>query len=330
MDDEIKKAEDEYEKYKLELGEDHRETLALFCSIAKEFYKKGDYDRALPLYEECLAKRKRFLGDDHRDTLISLNILAGLFYNNGDYYRALSLYNECLEGWKRVFGEDNPNTRRLRNTIDELKQHMKESDKFPPAAGGGRNKKRYFRKSKKSKLTKCSRNVRRSRNRKGGMTNSQIKDEIKTLIKLDKTNQIDELAYTINFKKIFGYWQSLQTPQRKKEFADSFVEVASYKPFVNHDTRIPIYNRIIADLKKTEEGIENGTIILQGYLRPPSVVERENKDMAERHLDELGGIGSNASGGKSRRRRRHNRRSSKKHKKARKSRRANRRHSRKH
>jgi hypothetical protein len=199
------------------------------------------------------------------------------------------------------------------------------------AQNGGTKKKRYFRKSKKSKLTKRSRNVRRSRSRKGGMTKSGIKDEIKKLIKLDKeTNQIDELAYTTNFRQIFGYWQSLQTPQRKKEFADSFVKVASYNPLVDHDTRIPIYTRIIADLKKTEEGIENGTIILQGYLRPPSVVEKEHTDITDRRLNELRGIGSNASGGKSRRRRRHNRHSSKKYKKARKSRRANRRHSRKH
>jgi hypothetical protein len=32
------------------------------------FDNKGEYDRALPLCEECLAKRMRVLGEDHPDT----------------------------------------------------------------------------------------------------------------------------------------------------------------------------------------------------------------------------------------------------------------------
>ena len=37
-------------------------------ALARLFNDKGDYDRALPMYEECLAKRKRVLGEDHPDT----------------------------------------------------------------------------------------------------------------------------------------------------------------------------------------------------------------------------------------------------------------------
>jgi hypothetical protein len=39
---------------------------------------QGEYDRALPLYEDCLEKRKRILGDDHPDTLYSIQNLARL------------------------------------------------------------------------------------------------------------------------------------------------------------------------------------------------------------------------------------------------------------
>ena len=53
--------------------------------LAILFYSKGEYDRALPLYEECLAKNKRVLGDDHPNTLASLNNLAELFRNKGEY-----------------------------------------------------------------------------------------------------------------------------------------------------------------------------------------------------------------------------------------------------
>ena len=46
---------------------------------ASLFKDKGDYDRALPMYEECLAKRKRVLGEDHpstRDTAKNRDLCA--------------------------------------------------------------------------------------------------------------------------------------------------------------------------------------------------------------------------------------------------------------
>jgi hypothetical protein len=43
-------------------------------SVAGLFESKGEYDRAMPLYEECLAKRKRVLGEDHPDTRSIQNI----------------------------------------------------------------------------------------------------------------------------------------------------------------------------------------------------------------------------------------------------------------
>ena len=76
--------------------------------LAILFNSKGDYDRALPMVEECLAKKKRVLGEDHPDTLMSLNGLAGLFYSKGDYDRALPMVEECLAKRKRVLGEDHP------------------------------------------------------------------------------------------------------------------------------------------------------------------------------------------------------------------------------
>jgi hypothetical protein len=79
----------------------------------------------------------------------------------------------CLR--TRVLGEDHPDTRITRTNLDNLLLKMgsrivvadgdENLEVFPSAAGGGRNKKRHFRKSKKSKLTKRIRNVRRSRTR---------------------------------------------------------------------------------------------------------------------------------------------------------------------
>ena len=87
------------------------DTLQSLNNLAGIFESKGEYDRALPLYEECLAKSKRVLGDDHPDTLQSLNSLAILFKNKGEYDRALPLYEECLAKRKRALGDDHPSTK---------------------------------------------------------------------------------------------------------------------------------------------------------------------------------------------------------------------------
>jgi hypothetical protein len=92
------------------LGDDHPDTLASLNNLAIIFDIKGEHDRALPLYEECLEKHQRVLGDDHPYTLTSLNNLACLFYRKHEYDRALILYEKCLEKYKRVLGDDHPDT----------------------------------------------------------------------------------------------------------------------------------------------------------------------------------------------------------------------------
>jgi thiamine kinase-like enzyme len=176
----------------------------------------------------------------------------------------------------------------------------------PGAAGGGTKKKRhFFRKSKKSKLTKRSRSVRRSRNRKGGMTNSEIKeikDKIKKLVLDREKKQIDDIAYRANYGYIYSLWRSLGSKENKDDFETEFVKVANTF-FTDHRYRVPLYERIIADLRATDKYNESHPTEWEMHKSPPS-------------LEVI-----YTAGGKSTCSRRHNRRSSKKYKKARKSRR---------
>jgi tetratricopeptide (TPR) repeat protein len=94
--------------------------------------RKGEYDRALPLYEQCLAKRKRFLGDDHPDTLSTLIELAVVFDRKGEYDRALPLYEECLEKRKKILGDDHPDTILTINELALLFVHKGEYDRALP------------------------------------------------------------------------------------------------------------------------------------------------------------------------------------------------------
>jgi tetratricopeptide (TPR) repeat protein len=96
------------------------------------FASIGDIDRALPLCEECLEKRKRVLGEDHPDTLNTLNNLAGVFALKGEYDRAIPLGEECLEKRKRVLGEDHPDTLESLHDLAEIFGRKGEYDRAIP------------------------------------------------------------------------------------------------------------------------------------------------------------------------------------------------------
>jgi hypothetical protein len=105
-----KELEDSLEESRRNLGKDPTDTVALLRKLADLFLKKYEYDRALPLYEECLDISKRVLGEDHPETLKSLKSLADLFELNNNYDRALPLLEELLAKQKRVLGEYDPET----------------------------------------------------------------------------------------------------------------------------------------------------------------------------------------------------------------------------
>jgi tetratricopeptide (TPR) repeat protein len=101
-------------------------------ALASLFQDQGEYDLALLLYEECLAKRRRVLCEDHPSTLGSLNNLAGLFYSKGEYDRALPLYEECLAKNKLILGEDHPDTLISLNSLAALFYSNGEYDRALP------------------------------------------------------------------------------------------------------------------------------------------------------------------------------------------------------
>ena len=67
----------------LTTASDEEERLRLMSALGTLYKEQGKYDKALPLYEECLHVRKEVLGDKHPHTLSSMNNLAGLYYSQG-------------------------------------------------------------------------------------------------------------------------------------------------------------------------------------------------------------------------------------------------------
>jgi tetratricopeptide (TPR) repeat protein len=96
----------------------HSDALTSQNTLAVWYHR--NFDKALPLYHECLEKRKTLLGENHPDTLTSLNNLAGLYNDQGDSDKALRLYEECLKRSQSVLGENHPETLALRNKLAVL------------------------------------------------------------------------------------------------------------------------------------------------------------------------------------------------------------------
>jgi tetratricopeptide (TPR) repeat protein len=92
-------------------------------ALAHFVYDKGEYDRALSLYEEVLAKRKHVHGDEHPDTLQSLFHLAHVYCTKREFDRALPMFEECLAKRKRVLGEDHPKTIQTLHNLANLFLH---------------------------------------------------------------------------------------------------------------------------------------------------------------------------------------------------------------
>ena len=74
-------------------------------NMANVYDDKGDYDKALEMYEKCLEGRMKALGEAHPSTLSTIDNMANVYYNKGDYDKALEMYEKCLEGRMKALGE---------------------------------------------------------------------------------------------------------------------------------------------------------------------------------------------------------------------------------
>jgi tetratricopeptide (TPR) repeat protein len=106
--------------------------VSLMSALGGLLKDQGMYYRALPVFEDCLAKRKRILGEDHPDTLTSLNHLASLLECIGEYDRALPIFEDCLAKRRLILGEDHPDTLTSLNDLASLLESMEEYDRALP------------------------------------------------------------------------------------------------------------------------------------------------------------------------------------------------------
>jgi tetratricopeptide (TPR) repeat protein len=86
-------------------------------NLARAYHDAGQLDKALPLLEQALAKRRAKLGPDHDYTLASMNNLAGAYHDAGQLDKALPLLKQALAKRQAKLGPDHPDTLSSMNNL---------------------------------------------------------------------------------------------------------------------------------------------------------------------------------------------------------------------
>jgi tetratricopeptide (TPR) repeat protein len=97
-------------RWRVNLGEDHPDTLWAANGLACVLHDLGEYRMARDLHENTLERHRRMLGEDHPDTLWSATYLARDMCSLGEYGTARDLSEQVLARCRRVLGEDDKDT----------------------------------------------------------------------------------------------------------------------------------------------------------------------------------------------------------------------------
>ncbi|MDR1796756.1 MAG: tetratricopeptide repeat protein, partial [Clostridiales Family XIII bacterium] len=80
-------------------------------------YEKGDYGKALELYDKALAIREKVLGKEHPVTAAIYGHIADVYHEQGEYGKALEWHGKALAIKEKVLGKEHPDTAATYNNI---------------------------------------------------------------------------------------------------------------------------------------------------------------------------------------------------------------------
>lgn len=102
--------ESAYRIRRVELGQEHLDTLASTVSLAELRLRQGKYEEAERLCATAVESRQRLLGREHPETLSSMDRLAVVYWYQYQFVKAETLFSEVWELRRRTLGEDHPDT----------------------------------------------------------------------------------------------------------------------------------------------------------------------------------------------------------------------------
>jgi len=102
--------ESAYRIRRVELGQEHPDTLASTASLGELRLRQGKYEESERLCATVVESRRRVLGREHPDTLASMYSLAVVYWYQRRHAEAETLFSEVSELGSRTLGEDHPDT----------------------------------------------------------------------------------------------------------------------------------------------------------------------------------------------------------------------------
>ena len=95
--------------------------IGLQILLGSLYFNQGNFDKAEPLFTDCLSKSKALLGPNHANTLTSMNNLAELYKKQGKYgTKAEPLAKACLTKSGVILGAHHSDTLRYMSNLAEL------------------------------------------------------------------------------------------------------------------------------------------------------------------------------------------------------------------
>ncbi|GAB7328586.1 hypothetical protein MBLNU13_g00533t2 [Cladosporium sp. NU13] len=95
---------------RVELGEEHLDTLNAMADLGLTCSQQGLWERARNLDSQVIEIRKKVLGEEHPDTLTAMHHLSITLSKQGQWEEAVNLDKAVLGVRKRVLGENHPDT----------------------------------------------------------------------------------------------------------------------------------------------------------------------------------------------------------------------------
>jgi tetratricopeptide (TPR) repeat protein len=99
-----------YQIRRVELGQEHLDTLASTLSLSSLRLRQSEYREAERLCDIAVKGRRKLLGPEHPDTLASMYNLAIVYWYQRQTSKAETLFYEILEFRRSTLGEDHPDT----------------------------------------------------------------------------------------------------------------------------------------------------------------------------------------------------------------------------
>lgn len=106
-----------HRRWAADLGEDHRDTLAMANRLAGCLFGSRKDQEARALWEDTLPRLSRTLGESHADTRNVAGNLAASLQSLGEYERARELMQDALRLNRQVLGDDHPVTLRAAGNL---------------------------------------------------------------------------------------------------------------------------------------------------------------------------------------------------------------------